>query len=592
MHDTPEQNGVAERLNRTLIEHARAMHFAADLPKFLWTESVQHAVWLKNRTTTYQLNGKTPFEMLFGKKPDFTDLPEWGAKVWVLKEDRGKLDAKADEGRWVGYSRDSKAHRIYWPGRQRVTNERNISFDDTVVVTTGDATAENKRDDAQLRQHITQDPKDDARDSPEPNTQEAHPHVTQENPQTTRVDPLEGFEPPQHTHEPQPEGRGYRLWKPSAYIRDIAQGQGTSLGRTDAPAYPKGIQIPPQPPEPPLGSTAASAIQQTLALLMLSDPDLEETELEVELHPQSEFTAVVTDTARADPPTVEKARALDDWPEWDASIRKELTQHGKMGTWTLVEPPDNANIVGSRLVLHYKRDETGGIASRKSRLVAQGFSQAEGIDYAETFVPTAKLSAIRIIAAIAVRNDWELEQTDVDGAYLNAPLKETIYMRQAKGYEVPGKEHYVCLLKHAIYGLKQAGREWYEMLCRIMFKLNFKQCRVEHAVFYKYEGDEALLVAADVDDMTITGSTRDTIQRFKEGLSGKVKIKDLGDLRWMLGIEVERDREARTISFSQRTYISKILDRFGLQDAHPLSTPLDPHHKLSLAQCPDNPRQY
>ena len=74
------------------------MHYATDLPKFLWMESIQHAAWLKNRTTTYQLNGKTLFEMLFGKKPDLSDLPEWGAKVWVLKEECGKLDAKADEG--------------------------------------------------------------------------------------------------------------------------------------------------------------------------------------------------------------------------------------------------------------------------------------------------------------------------------------------------------------------------------------------------------------------------------------------------------------------------------------------------------------
>jgi Reverse transcriptase (RNA-dependent DNA polymerase) len=180
----------------------------------------------------------------------------------------------------------------------------------------------------------------------------------------------------------------------------------------------------------------------------------------------------------------------------------------------------------------------------------------------------------------------------VDGAYLNAPLKETIYMRQAKGYEVPGKETHVCLLKRAIYGLRQAGHEWYELLCKIMHGLSFKQCRVEHAVFYKNEAGDMLFVAADVDDMTIAGSSRDAIQRFKEGLSQQVKIKDLGDLQWMLGIEVTRNRKACTISFSQRAYIAKILERFGLQDAHPLSTPLDPHHRLTLAQCPDNPCQY
>jgi Reverse transcriptase (RNA-dependent DNA polymerase) len=139
-----------------------------------------------------------------------------------------------------------------------------------------------------------------------------------------------------------------------------------------------------------------------------------------------------------------------------------------------VEPPSDANIIGSYLVLCYKRDATGAISSCKSCFIAQGFSQAEGIDYNKTFAPTAKLSAVQSIAALAVRNDWELKQMDVDGAYLNAPLKETIYMCQAKGYKVPGKETHVCLLKCTIYGLRQAGCEWYELLCQIMYRLNFQ----------------------------------------------------------------------------------------------------------------------
>jgi len=106
----------------------------------------------------------------------------------------------------------------------------------------------------------------------------------------------------------------------------------------------------------------------------------------------------------------------------------------------MVEPPEGANIVGSRITFHYKTDAEGNIASQKARLVAQGFTQKEGIDYNETFAPTAKLTAIRIVAALAARND------------------ETIYMRLPRGYEVPGKEHLVAKLKKALYGLKQAGR--------------------------------------------------------------------------------------------------------------------------------------
>jgi Reverse transcriptase (RNA-dependent DNA polymerase) len=102
------------------------------------------------------------------------------------------------------------------------------------------------------------------------------------------------------------------------------------------------------------------------------------------------------------------AQSRDDWPQWDASIKRELDQHPTLRMWDLVEPPDGANIVGSRLVFHYKHDASSNVA-HKTRLVMQGFTQMQGIDYNETFSPTAKLSAIRIIVAIAVRNDWELE---------------------------------------------------------------------------------------------------------------------------------------------------------------------------------------
>ena len=105
-------------------------------------------------------------------------------------------------------------------------------------------------------------------------------------------------------------------------------------------------------------------------------------------------------------------------------------------------------------------DKDSSISTHKSRLVAQGFTQREGIDYNDTFSPTAKLTTIQVIAGIAVRNDWELEQTDVDTAYLNPSLKEDIYMRQPKGFEAPSEEDKVIHLKRAIYGLRQSGREW------------------------------------------------------------------------------------------------------------------------------------
>ena len=176
------------------------------------------------------------------------------------------------------------------------------------------------------------------------------------------------------------------------------------------------------------------------AMLALADKDEELSQ------PLKSAMATAAQAMAGDPANIAKAKHLEDWPEWDKSIQCELDQHEKMRTWELVEPPEGVNIVGSHFVFHYKHDADGHIASRKAQLVAQGFTQVEGIDYQETFSPTVKLSAIHVIIAIAARNDWELEQTDIDGAYLNMTLSETIYMRQPKGYGAPGKENHVCLL--------------------------------------------------------------------------------------------------------------------------------------------------
>ena len=249
--------------------------------------------------------------------------------------------------------------------------------------------------------------------------------------------------------------------------------------------------------------------------------------------------ATATQIVTTDPLNLAQVRTQTDWPEWDQSIRHELQQLEWMGAWELVDLPKDANVVGSHFVFHYKLNVAGKIASSKVRLIAQGFSQQEGVNYNQTFSPTAKLSTICIIATLAACNDWELEQTDVDGAYLNAPLTVTIYMRQPKGYEVPGKEHKVCQLVHALYRLKQAGREWYLLLYDVMWELGFTHCQTEHAVFYRYADEDALIVAVDINDLTMAGNMQHAIATFKLQLSRRFKIKDHGDLHWLLGIEVK-----------------------------------------------------
>jgi hypothetical protein len=127
-HDTPQLNGIAERLNRTLLERIRAFAHDSGLPLSLWGEALRHAAWLKNRTATRALDGKTPFEALYGQPPDLQSLRTWGCKVWVHSPGGSKLDPRAKEARWLGVDVDARAHRIYWPGSGKVSVERDVYF--------------------------------------------------------------------------------------------------------------------------------------------------------------------------------------------------------------------------------------------------------------------------------------------------------------------------------------------------------------------------------------------------------------------------------------------------------------------------------
>jgi Reverse transcriptase (RNA-dependent DNA polymerase) len=178
---------------------------------------------------------------------------------------------------------------------------------------------------------------------------------------------------------------------------------------------------------------------------------------------------------------------------------------------------------------------------------------------------------------------------DVDSAYLNAELPDTIYMKQPRGYEKGDKDH-VLLLKRALYGLKQSGREWHKRLSNELFKLGFIKSISDAAVFYRRGSRGNVIIATAVDDLTITAESQAIVDGIKCDLNKVFKMKDLGEIHWLLNLKIERDWDTKTIAISQAAYIDCIIDRFNLQDAKSCATPLDPNLKLSKDKCPETER--
>src|SRR3979490_1681703 len=195
------------------------------------------------------------------------------------------------------------------------------------------------------------------------------------------------------------------------------------------------------------------------------------------------------------------------------------------------------------------------------------------------------MTSLWVICAIAAWNNWPIHQMDVDVAYLNAKLQDPIYMRKPPGYFKRENEQ-VLLLKKCIYGLKRLGREWYKCLSSTLFSMEFKKSSSDAAVFYRHGPKGYAIIGAAVDDLTITAVDEYTIYGIKKDLEHIFKMKDLGEIHWLLNLKIECNRTAGTICFSQEAYIDKILANFNLTDAKTHVTPLYQNIKVTKDQCP------
>jgi len=177
---------------------------------------------------------------------------------------------------------------------------------------------------------------------------------------------------------------------------------------------------------------------------------------------------------------------------------------------------------------------------------------------------------------------------DFHSAFLNGVLDndEHIFMEQPPHHEVMDRSRYVVKLKKSLYGLKQAGRKWYDTLCRSLIEVGFTRSMADPAVFYARVGADVVVLAIHVDDTMITGNSVKLLNEFQRRIGGKFQITDLGSISWLLGLAIKRDRTGRTLYMSQQSYIESVIRRFHLEDAKPLTIPIDLNVLLSKDQCP------
>lgn len=551
---SPEQNGKAERLNRTLVESARAMLASRDVPKLLWADAVHTACYVRNLSPSTGRD-KTPWELFHGTKPDVSHLRPYGCNAYVLMPPRyrqGKMSPVAARGILVGYDHPdgNKAFRLFFPKSPLGTTFKYHTSKDVQFDVPGQA-VKWVPEKPNSRLYVPADPEPDPYDPVTPAGSPGATAVTDAAPPapaTTAAapDPAAGAPSPAPTRAPSAE--------PDQPAPMDTGGDASPEAPVEAP------EAPPSPPSP----AARYPKRQRRAPAHLQD--------------------YVVNSAVGGIPTptdLDEAYASLQSEQWKQAVGEEMSALLCNNTWELVELPANRKAIPCKWVFKVKQDSQGNVERFKARLVAKGFAQRHGTDYNEIYAPVSKHVTVRTCLAYAALRDMEIRQIDIKTAFLNGDLEEEIYMKQPPGFH-EGGPNVVCKLQKSLYGLKQAPRAWYLKLSEVLTSLGFSPSQADAALFMKGSGAERVYLLAYVDDCLIFAPKGKTavLDQVVSSLKAAFDMRDLGEASTFLGIDIARDRSTGTLSMSQSGYINQLLEKYGMLDANPRCFPLDPGIRL------------
>jgi transposase InsO family protein len=496
--DTPQQNGAAERLNRTLEERTRAMLHGANLTYKLWAEIWNTANYLRNVGPISKQNKQTPLELFCGRKPYIEHLRAVGCIAYAHINDRKrwKLSPKAQKLVMIGYSATSRAYRLWNPSDDSILEATDVNFEESRLY------YENKQTESTMNLLDTEDVEE------------------------YQVEEIKGERINKGKREYLVKWTGYTedesTWEPYEHLKDC------------------------------------------VALEHWQSRDLAEA-----------FTSAGSEDFSEDPKTRREALCRADGTKWQQAMESEFRSLINNETWEMVPRPTERTVIQNKWVFKLKRKPDGTIAKYKARLVARGFTQIQGIDYEETYAPVISFSALRTLIALAVSNRLEIEQIDIETAYLNGVIDKTVYLEQPEGFDSPEypRSRYVCLLRKGLYGLKQAGRIWNGTLHQYLLELGFKQLDSEPCIYIKDGNRSPIILGVYVDDIVIAAQDKQSRELIKRELQKRFTITDLGPMHHILGMRVTHIPGG--IKLDQKHYIEAIIKKFGLQDANTVKTPLD-----------------
>lgn len=511
----------------------------ASIPHHYWSHAFATAVYLINRMPTQTLNLSSPYQKKFSTAPNYSKLRVFGCLCypWLRPYTAHKLESRSKPCVFIGYSLTQSGYYCLDPSNSRIYVSRHVKFVESEFPFTSLSGSSS-----------TPHPS-----PPIPTWNPAPVHLNSPTLPFPPQDPVEPTQSPPITALP-----------PRSPMPSLPSIPTTHSSNPN----PNSLSPPPISSTHPMTTRAKNNIHKPITKLNLHTC----------LHKPNSL----------EPTTV--TQALHD-PQWRKAMADECDALVRNGTWELVPPDPTQNIVGCKWIFKIKRNIDGSIDRFKARLVAKGFHQRPGIDYLDTFSPVVKPTTIRVVLSLAVSQGWPLRQLDVNNAFLQGHLSETVHMQQPQGFVDQDRPSYVCKLRKAIYGLKQAPRAWYHELRAFLLHSGFKNSHTDTSLFVLHTDKQRLFILVYVDDLIVTGDNGSMINSFVAALAARFSIKDLGQLKCFLGVEVVPNQQG--ILLSQRRYILDILARAKMSDAKPVSTPLPTSPPLLKTGPPlSDPSQY
>jgi hypothetical protein len=534
---TPQQNGVVERKNMTLIDMARMMLGEYKTPERFWSEVMNTACHAINQLYLHRLLKKTSYELLTGNKPNVSYFRVFGSECYILmkKGRHSKFAPKEVEGFLLGYNSNTKAYRVFNKSSGLVEVSSDIVFDET---------------NGSPREQVYLDDVDED-------------EVSTAAMRTMAIGDMR----PQELQEQDQPSSSMMVYPPTQDDEQVPQEEGQDQGG----AQEEHVMEEEAPWAPP------PQVQATIQRNHPVDQILGDISKGVTTRSRlANFCEHYSFVYSIESFRVEEA--LQD-PDWVLAMQEELNYFKRNEVWSLVPHPKQ-NVVGTKWVFRNKQDEHRVVTRNMTRLVAKGYAQVAGLDFEETFAPVATLESIRILLAYVTHHSFKLFQMDVKSAFLNGPIKEEVYVEQPPGFEDDRYPDHVYKLSKALYGLKQAPRAWYECLRDFLIANAFNVGKADPTLFTKSCDGDLFACQIYVDDIIFDSTNQKSCEEFSRVMMQKFEMSMMGKLNYFLGFQVKQLNEGTFIS--QTKYTQDILKRFGMKDAKPAKTPTGTDGHLDL----------